>query len=115
MRLIPATACLAIVCGCNAPVPRAPPAGTDAAAYQFCGQGYPRNSQDCYVSTYGGDSASFAGTSAVAWVAGGCKLAGCEPPTTCNRDSGFCERPRCDEGLSCPNNTKCNLRSRKCE
>jgi hypothetical protein len=113
MRISPSIVCVAVALGCGAPVARQPPAGTTTT--NLCTQGDPRNSQICYVGTSGGEAASLVGTGGVVWAAGGCKIAGCEPPLTCNKSSGFCQRPRCDEGQTCPNETHCNLRTRRCD
>jgi hypothetical protein len=86
-----------------------------APAVGVCEPGNKQTPFNCYSATNAGEAATFAGTSAVVWTIAGCKLAGCAPPLMCNRDSGFCERPRCDESLACPNNTTCNLRTRLCE
>lgn len=53
---------------------------------------------------------------AVVWAtAGGCAVAGCAPPRTCNKVTGLCERIRCGEGRgNCPDGLQCDAASLTC-
>lgn len=66
-----------------------------------------------------GGPAEAAATAAIAgavWVGGGgCAIAGCRPPRTCNTGSGLCELVRCGEGSGpCPPATTCDSVTRTC-
>jgi len=87
-----------------------------APATGYCPQGDRNAAQSCFVSTNAAGATTVAATAGALWpIAGGCKVAGCEPPLVCNRDNGFCELPRCDEAQRCPTNLHCNVSTERCE
>jgi hypothetical protein len=73
--------------------------------------------QEQCAPTGGGGEAAVTGAAAGAlWVGGGgCNIAGCRPPMTCNPKTGFCEHLQCGEGSGrCPDGTRCDARTHSC-
>ena len=69
----------------------------------------------CLTSSHPGNAVVAAAVAGTAWaVAGGCKLNGCRPPFTCNKQTELCERARCDQGSSCPPAYTCDLDDQRC-
>lgn len=69
------------------------------------------------VTTGGPEAAIVTGAAAGAiWAtAGGCKVAGCQPPLECNLDTELCQPMRCGEDLGgCPPAYHCDSKTRTC-
>lgn len=69
------------------------------------------------VTTGGPGQALFTGAAAGAlWAsAGGCRIAGCQPPLECNPVTELCQPMRCGEDLRrCPPAYQCDMKTRTC-
>ncbi len=72
--------------------------------------------RDRCTSTGGAPEAAVTAVAAgAAWGVEGCNVNGCNPPYTCNSETGMCERLRCGEGEACPAPFECNLLRGRCE
>lgn len=74
----------------------------------------PLEAERCIQTGSPAEAAGTAAAATVAWGAVGCRVNGCNLPYTCNEESGYCERMRCGEGLSCPTSYECDMRRGLC-
>ncbi len=70
----------------------------------------------CVQSGGSGEAAVTGAAAGALWLGGGgCAIAGCRPPMTCNQQTGLCEHLRCGEGAGrCPDGTRCDSQTHTC-
>jgi hypothetical protein len=72
--------------------------------------------EQCVQSGGAGEGAVTGAAAGALWLGGGgCAIAGCRPPMTCNQQTGFCEHLTCGEGSGrCPDGTRCDSQTHTC-